>query len=76
MLFIKCSRCRKKVFKYHKIGTGRVLHCWKDRIVKDFSIRDGKRVLCPCGNIIGTDTGNRIRMKPNAFTSHGTKSPG
>ncbi len=74
MLTIKCSRCRKKVFKYHKIGTGRVLHCWKDRIIKDFTVRDGTRVLCSCGNLIGTDKGNRINMKPNAFIFRGTKT--
>jgi hypothetical protein len=73
MLTIKCSRCRKKVFKYLKIGRGRLLHCWKDRIIKDFSTHDGKRVLCACGNIIGMDRGDRISMKPNAFTYRGTK---
>ena len=66
MLTIKCARCRKKVFKYHKIGRGRVLHCWKDRIHKDLSIHQGRRILCTCGNVLGTDMGDRITMKQRA----------
>jgi len=72
MLKIKCARCHGKIFRYRKIGKGRVLHCWKNRIVRDFSIRDGEEVKCSCGNLIGIDEGKCIRMKQHSFTYSGT----
>ena len=73
MLTIRCKNCKKKIFKYNKIGEGRVLRCWFDRIVKDYSIHDGNKVRCECGNLIGIIEGKRIKMKQNAFEHSGTK---
>ncbi len=62
-LSIKCNECRKEIFSYVKIGKGRVWHCWKKRILKDNSIKDGKYVYCSCGNLIGKDERIWIELK-------------
>ncbi len=67
MITIKCAKCKRKVFRYGKIGKGRVLHCWKGRIVKDYSVHDGHEVKCQCGNLIGIDEGKWIKMKQHSF---------
>jgi hypothetical protein len=72
MLTIRCAKCRAKIFKYRKIGKGRLLHCWKDRIVEDHSIRSGAEVRCRCGSLVGIDEQKWIRMKRSAFTHSGS----
>lgn len=72
MLVLKCSRCKKKLMKYNKVGKGRILNCWIDKIKNDVTLRDGDDVKCVCGNIIGNVTPKGIRMKPNSFTFSGT----
>ena len=67
MITIKCAKCKGKVFRYVKIGKGRVLHCWKSRIVKDDSVRNGNEIKCQCGNLIGIDEGKWIKMKQHSF---------
>lgn len=62
-MIIKCDKCNNKIFKYLKIGKGRLWHCWKNRILEDYSIRDGDKVKCQCGNIVGIDQGKWIKMK-------------
>ena len=74
MLTIKCSRCKQKIFKYVKIGKGKVWHCWKDRIIEDYSVSDGKKILCKCGNQIGVDEEKWIKLKQHSFTTTGTKT--
>jgi len=74
MLTIKCLKCKQKVFRYVKIGKGKLWHCWKDRIIEDFSIHDGKKVLCKCGNLIGIDDEKWIKLKQCSFTTSGTKT--
>ena len=74
MLTIKCSRCKQKIFRYVKIGKGKVWHCWKNRIIEDFSVHDGKKVLCKCGNLIGIDEDKWIKLKQHSFTTTGTKT--
>ena len=75
MLTIKCSGCKQKLFKYHKIGPGQVLRCHKDRIGKRFQVQvqEGK-LFCSCGRVIGRDKGRYFSMDKNAFTSSGTKT--
>ncbi len=73
MVTVKCAKCKAKIFKYRKFGKGKLWHCWKDRIVDDYSIRDGDKVLCPvCGNVIGVDQGKWIKLKPRHFIYSGT----
>ncbi|WP_202710414.1 hypothetical protein [Sporosalibacterium faouarense] len=74
MLVIKCARCGKKAFKYNKIGHGKVLRCYYSRIKKDYSKKDSDKIVCRyCGNIIGIDDGDCIKMNQNEFTYTGTK---
>lgn len=49
MLTIKCAYCKTKLYKYLKIGKGKVLRCHKDRIKKIYNmpIIDGEDVKCP-----------------------------
>ncbi len=72
MMVIRCAKCKSKLFKYHKIGKGKILRLWKERIKDDYSIKDGATVKCPCGNIVGIDTGPFIKMKQGSFTFSGT----
>ena len=72
MIIIKCAKCKNKVFRYIKVGKGRLLHCWKERIAEDYSLRDGNEVKCQCGNLIGIDEGAWIKMKQHSFNHSGT----
>jgi hypothetical protein len=55
------------MFKYVKIGKGRLWHCWKNRIVEDLSVHDEEEIRCRCGNLLGFDEGKWIKLKQNAF---------
>jgi hypothetical protein len=74
MLTIHCAACKKKLWKYEKIGHGHVVRCHKDRITKryDFTVKDHK-IHCLCGKEIGIDKGRHYRMISNSFTHTGTK---
>jgi len=74
MLTIKCVKCKRKIFRYFKLGKGRVLHCWTNRIEKDYSTREGNRVLCKCGNLIGLEQDKCIKMRQAAFFHTGKKN--
>jgi len=74
MLTIKCAACKKKLWKYDKIGPGAVLRCHKDRIARKYvSIEDNNKVRCLCGKNIGIDKGRYIKMIAKAFVHTGTK---
>jgi len=74
MLTIKCSACRRKLWKYLKLGHGEVLRCHKDRITKAYETNehDGK-IWCLCGKPIGLDKGTYYGMVKGNFTYAGTK---
>ncbi len=73
MLVIKCAACRKKLWRYDKIGPGALLRCHKSRIDKMYQQIDlNGRICCTCGNQVGTDKGRFIKMIPKAFTYSGT----
>jgi len=72
MLTIKCAECGEVVFRYVKIGKGRLLHCWKARITEDNSVRNGMNVRCKCGNLIGTEERRWVKMRSHAFITSGT----
>ena len=75
MLTIRCAACRKKLFRYDKLGPGEVLRCHKARIERNFgetSLMDGK-LRCSCGKDIAIDKGAFYKMDPKAFTYSGTK---
>ncbi|KPL14340.1 hypothetical protein AMJ74_03600 [candidate division WOR_3 bacterium SM1_77] len=73
MLTIKCVKCKRKIFRYLKLGKGRVLHCWKSRIDKDYSIHEGNKVFCKCGNLIGVEGQKWIKLRQASFFHTGTK---
>jgi hypothetical protein len=78
MLIIRCAACRKKLWRYDKIGKGEVLRCHKSRITRDFgnSRREGGRWCCICGKDVGVDRGRFVTMIAKAFTCSGTKRNG
>lgn len=71
MITVRCAKCKKKVFKYVKIGKGKLWHCWKDRIIEDNSIRKANEIKCQCGSLVGVDEGKWIKMKQHSFTYSG-----
>jgi hypothetical protein len=73
MLTIKCAQCQAKIFKYVKIGKGKLWHCWKERIAEDYSMHNGRERKCLCGNVIGVDEGQWIKLKQHSFIHTGTK---
>lgn len=74
MLIIRCAACRSKLWRYDKIGQGKVLRCHKDRIKKIFNYQlEGHKIQCPCGKDIGIEKGTFYKMIANAFTYTGTK---
>ena len=74
MLTIRCAKCKRPAFKYIKLGKGRLLRCYKSRIIKDYSMREGKEVRCQqCGNLIGIDEGRWIKLKQGSFICSGTR---
>jgi hypothetical protein len=74
VLVLKCAACKKKLWRYDKVGPGDVLRCHKDRIIKIYSfIKEDKKIKCLCGKDIGIDKGPFIKMISKAFTYSGTK---
>ncbi|MCD6386660.1 hypothetical protein J7M23_12915 [Candidatus Sumerlaeota bacterium] len=73
MLTIKCAKCKSKLFKYIKKGKGKLWHCWKERIVEDFTVKDGDEVRCTCGQLIGIDQKKWIKLKPHNIIYKGSR---
>jgi hypothetical protein len=78
MLILKCSGCRRKLWRYDKIGRGEVLRCHKKRIDKDYGTcsTDKETICCSCGKNICIDKGTYYKMIDGAFTYSGTKRNG
>ncbi len=75
MLTIKCSKCKTKLFKYKKIGQGRVLRCWKNKITRvyDGEVRGNSFVCKSCDNVIAELKDDYLDMNSDSFTYTGTK---
>jgi hypothetical protein len=74
VLVLRCAACKKKLWKYDKVGPGEVLRCHKDRIIRTYaSTKENSKIKCPCGKEVGTDKGTYIKMIGKAFTYSGTK---
>ncbi|PIE60817.1 MAG: hypothetical protein CSA31_00075 [Desulfobulbus propionicus] len=74
MLIIRCAACKKKLWRYDKIGSGEVLRCHKARIDRVYSFTErGGKLYCECGKPIGIDKGSFYKMIAKAFTYKGTK---
>ncbi len=70
-MVLKCSCCKKKILKYKKIGKGRILRCWFDRIIEDFTTKSEDHAICQCGNDIGWIQKDHIKMRQSSFTYTG-----
>ena len=74
MLVLRCAACKKKLWKYDKIGPGEVLRCHKARITKKYAFTaKNHKIQCTCGKDVGIDKGTFIKMIGKAFTYSGTK---
>ena len=77
MLTIKCASCKSKIFKYHKIGKGQVLRCYKERIKRVYKaeIVDNQLKCSKCGNFLGKEirNGSAIKMNQESFNYSGKK---
>ena len=62
IIYIRCDKCKSKIFKYKKVGRGHILKCYKKRILEDNAVYKESIVLCQCGNEIGVDKGRFIKM--------------
>jgi len=49
------------------MGEARLWECWKFRIFDDYSVRVYNLVKCHCGNIVGIDEGDYIKMVQHSF---------
>lgn len=76
MILIKCSKCKNKVLKYKKIGKGRILRCYKSRIIKYYTDQNPKEIRCSCGQLIGIDEGKWFKMKQQMFNYSGAITKG
>ncbi|HDQ08731.1 MAG TPA: hypothetical protein ENN44_08160 [Methanoculleus sp.] len=81
MITVHCASCGTKLFRYQKIGKGRLLHCRKARISGDHTVRreedDGAGtvvgVYCPrCGRNVGVVEAQGINMHGGTFTVTGS----
>jgi hypothetical protein len=73
MITVSCASCGAKLFRYQKIGKGRLLHCWKTRISSDHTRREGVDIFCPtCGQHIGVVETQWINMHGGSFTVKGS----
>jgi len=74
MLTIKCAGCKRKIWKYDKIGKGQVLRCHKTKITKQYEyVTVESRIFCKCGRAICEDKGSYYRMIPKSFMYTGEK---
>lgn len=76
MLTIKCAKCRHKLFKYEKIGKGRILRCFKVRMSHLEAVLNPNALHCICGELIGADKGDYYQMDQRQFTYTGKKENG
>ncbi|MHA1371938.1 MAG: hypothetical protein ACTSWN_04755 [Promethearchaeota archaeon] len=74
MIIIKCASCNRKLFQYLKIGKGRILRCYKKRIMKIYdAFKEGEQWKCTCGNVFGSDKPGHIQMRKGTFYHRGSK---
>ena len=78
ILTIKCAKCKDKILKYNKIGSGQVLRCWESKIKTIYGELKNEKLYCPnCNNLIGevkTAKGkNYVAMRKKQFTYSGHK---
>ncbi len=74
MLVLKCAACKKKLWRYDKIGPGELLRCHKARIDKIYACnKEADTISCRCGRQVGIDKGSYYKMITKNFTASGDK---
>ncbi|WP_062264509.1 hypothetical protein [Endozoicomonas arenosclerae] len=79
MLVFKCARCKKKLWKYLKIGKGSVVRIHKSRISKHYmdlnleGLDMDEKIFCTCGQPLGNNKGSFISVAKNSLVSSGSK---
>jgi DNA-directed RNA polymerase subunit RPC12/RpoP len=63
LLSIHCQHCGTQIMSYVKIGKGRLIRCWKNRIIEDTTIKKDSLIYCPCGQLVGIDKNMFISLK-------------
>ncbi len=62
VMTIKCKKCKRKVFKYQKIGKGLIIKAYKPKIRSpNYQLKHGN-LYCQCGHRIATDRGKYYKM--------------
>lgn len=74
MLTIKCGRCKSKILKYNKIGHGKILRCYRERIHKLYGyVKEGQLKCRDCHHSIGNLKNGHFKMYGKEFTYSGRK---
>ena len=79
MLTLKCAKCKRKLWKYEKIGKGEVIRLHKDRITKHYFDIDLKKLtmdeklLCVCGQPLCHNKGSCMTLVKNGVLTTGSK---
>jgi len=53
---VSCSECGKQIFIYQKDGPGWLKRCYLNRIIEPKKSNNSEKLICKCGNIIGSLT--------------------
>ncbi|MBF0587491.1 MAG: hypothetical protein HQL53_00035 [Magnetococcales bacterium] len=73
MLMIKCAGCKRKLWKYQKLGKGEVHRCHKARMDRIYeAVEQEGHIACRCGQVIGLDKGSHYRMIRKRFSYSGS----
>jgi hypothetical protein len=74
VLTIRCAACRRKLWKYEKLGRGEVLRCHKARIPRMYAVEwVEEKLRCPCGQVVAIDKGPYYKMVKKGFVYSGMK---
>lgn len=65
VMTIQCKKCKRKVFKYLKVGKGNLLKAYKSKIKADYFRVDNDKMMCQCGHVLAIDKGNYYKMSDN-----------
>ncbi len=79
MLILKCAKCKKKLWKYEKIGKGEVIRLHKDRITRHYldinleGLAMDEKLFCVCGQPLAHNKGSCITLVKKGILATGTK---
>jgi hypothetical protein len=62
IMTIRCVKCKRKVFKYLKVGKGNLLRAYKSKIQAEYFILEKGDLKCKCGHKVAVDKGKYFKM--------------